>query len=389
MRELNEAIVKLISEVNNKRGERFYGYFLSNFKKIPRKDIPTAGVSITDGINLYYNPDFIKSLTVDQRIDLLKHECFHVMNCHPLRFKANCIEKKDHKLFNVACDAAINEPLKSLHEFGVTQAKLNEMVEGGVEYHQVSEYYYSKLKQEQRRREQNGEDSDELGEGNVDDHGTWEESTEVSEELAKEIIKNNMKEAVEKAGGAGNCDHNVQQALNELTKSSVNWKQQLRKFIAKTSKYANEPTRFKRNRRHGLKFPGKRKKHLLTIAVGVDTSGSISNEDLIQFFTEIKKIHQQGVTLKIIEADMQVNAVYDYDPKKEIEIHGRGGTLYNPAIEEAEKHEVDGMIYFGDGDVFCEKIKKPKFPMLWAMVGDNKAPVDWGSVCNVKVNQGN
>ena len=55
------------------------------------------------------------------------------------------------------------------------------------------------------------------------------------------------------------------------------------------------------------------------------------------------------------------------------------------AIEKAIELEVDGMIYFGDGDIWSEDVLKPKFPFLWAMVRGNKAPVDWGAVCQVEV----
>jgi predicted metal-dependent peptidase len=60
-------------------------------------------------------------------------------------------------------------------------------------------------------------------------------------------------------------------------------------------------------------------------------------------------------------------------------VKGRGGTAYQPAFDFFNKIEIDGMIYFGDMDCFdTEEIKKPKYPVMWAIVGNQAPPADFG-----------
>ena len=65
---IEQAVMKLIEE------EIFYGNFLLNTRRIYTDKVPTAGVSITDKVNLYVNPEFWPTLTLRQQMDVLKHD---------------------------------------------------------------------------------------------------------------------------------------------------------------------------------------------------------------------------------------------------------------------------------------------------------------------------
>lgn len=369
-----------IQEVLRISGRRFYGAFLMNMRRQFTTRVPTAGVNVTDGINLYINPDFFKSLSLVQRVELLIHECGHIMHYHINRAKSLGSEV-DHKLFNIAADLTLNEPLTSLHEFGVTIAKVKEMIPDLLDG-ETTEYYYSKLKQEQDKLKQ------ELS--TIDDHGEWLEGTDQSVEVVKEIIKQSMKKAVNNAGGAGNVPGNIMTILENMYKSEVNWKQELRRFFDKSNQFMKNKSRKKRNRRYGVMFPGKRKQPILKIAIAVDTSGSISDEYLTQFFTEIKAIYNTTpCELIVMEADTEVKKIYSYDPKQKIEVTGRGGTCYQPVFNKVnEMGDINGLIYLGDMDIYDEIVTKPNYPVLWAMTEGAKRPVDWGYTCEVKLNKG-
>jgi predicted metal-dependent peptidase len=384
---VQDAIIGLLlsGKEQKYRGKEFYAQFLLNMRKIYTDKVPTAGVNITDKINLYINPEFFAGLTELQRIEVLEHECKHIIEMHPIRGKN--ISKENHKDWNIACDSKINGPLTSLHEMGVTEERLAKEIKGYISGG-TSEYVYSQIRQERQRRKQNGEGEGKFGD-TVDDHSMWEdgEAGEVNEDFAKNTVKKALEKAVEKCGGAGNVPSDVQAALNKLRKSSVNWKQQLRRFFCRYGKFSKINTRKRRNRRFGLLVSGKKVKPHTHIAIAVDTSGSVSDDELEQFFSEIKKIHANGVKMTIIEADCVIKNMYEYDPKKPVQISGRGGTAYMPAIQRATELEVDGLIYFGDGDIFNETLIKPKFPVLWALVRNSPAPATWGSEIRVKVEQ--
>ena len=84
-------------------------------------------------------------------------------------------------------------------------------------------------------------------------------------------------------------------------------------------------------------FPGKRKKPQLHLAIPFDVSGSVSDAEIEQFFSEINYMYKQGVKLTVIQADCEVRSVEEYDPKKPIQRNGQGGTEYSPALKKAEE----------------------------------------------------
>jgi predicted metal-dependent peptidase len=390
--------------VSYAKGKRFYGYFISSMRKhYDTKGIDTLAVNITDQINLYINTEFFKSCTPIQRVEVLEHECKHIIYNHlnPRRIK-NLTNQKDAMLWNYATDAVINEPLKSLHEQGITIAKLKEKIPD-LEYNQSAEYYYAKLKEYAQKNGNKGEGDIKESGDTIDDHSAWGKNDDLTEpkegegkggsqieQIGKEMVKKAMKDAIEKCNGRANVPIEIMQALDSLNKATVNWKQQLKQFFSKADKYSKEPTRKKRNRRYGHMMPGKRKKPMTHICVAIDESGSVSNDLHKQFFSEIDVAARlDNIKFTIIHADCQINRVYEYVPGMKIERTGCGGTEYMPAINKAIELKSDGMIYFGDGDIFGEKLVKPRMPFLWAMEDGRNAPVEWGKVCHVKYNEKN
>ena len=57
----------------------------------------------TDGVNIYWNDEFVKSITDEEIQAVLVHEASHVIWEHPLR-KGN----RNHELWNIATDYVIN-----------------------------------------------------------------------------------------------------------------------------------------------------------------------------------------------------------------------------------------------------------------------------------------
>jgi predicted metal-dependent peptidase len=403
---IDQAILYLLSESEigtNSSGKRFYGYFLSSMRKhYDNTKVETAGINVTSQVNLYINTDFFKTLTIPQRVEVLEHEIKHLISNHHSRFKK--LDSKDQKLWNIACDAAINEPLTHLHEMGVTVDKLKKTIKD-LKKGETPEYYYKALKN--YRDENGGKDGkgqDELekkygqngSDGKViDEHDKWSENSEEagegsinSQELQNEILKKSMKDAIDKVGGRGNVPMDIIKALEALNSATINWQKELRRFYQKVDKFTKETTRKKLNRRYRHLNPGRRKKPMTHIAIAVDESGSVSDSLHKQFFSEIEAASKiDNIKFTIIHADCTINRVYEYKPGMKIERTGMGGTSYMPAIDKATELKVDGMIYFGDGDIFGEKLTKPRFPFLWAMEDGRDAPAQWGRVCHVKLEE--
>lgn len=270
---------------------------------------------------------------------------------------------------------------------------------------QPFEYYYNLLKQEghDKKTLEKAMQSLEKAIMTLDQHdmgeaseGKNETDTEARKEIAKSIANEALK-ATEEAGMAGSIPGHVLEQLDALNKKPKNWKQDISKFAARASSVLKEITRNRRNRRQRQGeplVPGYRNKAVLKLIFAMDTSGSMSSEILEQIASEARKLHEMGVQLLLIECDSQINNVRKYQGEKNLEVHGRGGTLFNPVFELInskkfgnEWGEFDGIIFFTDGDCFENNVIKPKMPILWAMNKGCKPPVNWGWSTEIIINE--
>jgi predicted metal-dependent peptidase len=379
---ISQAIVNLFES------ERFYAELICQMRRFISNKVPTAGVCIRDQIELYINPEFFEECTPEERVAVLKHECEHILRGHISRAKdlapevytRNKDEKLEdaiinqmkHKTLNVSMDCAINSMMKNLPKEGVFP-KMFDLKNG-----ETMEWYLNELKDNEKAKE--------LME--FDDHALWSES-----DGDKEILKEKIRQAVNKAAkatrAAGRMTYDQELLVAELNKNVVNWRQQLKRFAARTIETALDSSKKKRNRRYGVTVPGTIKTETLHIGVAIDTSGSVSDESLKQFMSEIGNIAKYA-KVTVVEADAEIKNSYEYDPRKKYKIAGRGGTAYKPAFDFFNKKEnqVDAIIYFGDMDCWdIEKLKKPKYPVLWAIVGNQNPPADFGAQIRIEVKE--
>ena len=122
----------------------FFGSVVASVGYKENKDMPTAG---TDGEIIYYNPEYLESLSIEEQTFVFAHEVCHIAFNHILRS-----EGKDPKLWNIATDGVINQFLK---RDGL------KMVKGGVDIAEAINYdaeqlYEKLLKEKQQRQQQNG-----------------------------------------------------------------------------------------------------------------------------------------------------------------------------------------------------------------------------------------
>jgi predicted metal-dependent peptidase len=100
--------------------------------------------------------------------------------------------------------------------------------------------------------------------------------------------------------------------------------------------------------------------------VAIDTSGSVSNDELTEFMNEIHHLHKAGVDITIIQCDTKINSIEDYKGKFELKVSGRGGTSFDPVLEYYQQHrEYTSLIYFTDGE--CNTRLKPNKDILWVL----------------------
>jgi len=357
--------------------EPYYGFFLIMLNKLwDSKRVPTAGVS-KNGINyqLAINPEFWESLSENHRLGLLKHELLHIAFGHLTSF----FKFTDKKMANVAMDMEINQYIDKeyLPEGGIdidNYADLNLDRKAG------ARYYYDKLKQLQDEKNKNGTCGnapmdqllDDIENGNGPDHGTWEEFedlTEAEQKLIEKQLQKVLSDAKEQTiKKKGNVPGEIEGVIvvEEIVPPKFDWRGYIRRFNGVSTKVFTKKIRRKENRRFsdnpGLKI--KMRQHML---LAIDTSASVSNDELTEFMSEMHHIFKCGVDITIIQCDTMIRSVEPYKGERNLNVHGRGGTEFDPVLEYFNENlrKYTSLVYFTDGE--CYARVKPKGNVLWVI----------------------
>ncbi|PIQ87518.1 MAG: hypothetical protein COV74_00155 [Candidatus Omnitrophica bacterium CG11_big_fil_rev_8_21_14_0_20_45_26] len=352
---IEKMIVSLI------KTKPFYAHFLQQMNRIETEKIATLGVNITKRINLFFNPSFLKRLNTRERVACLEHEVLHLLNLHLFRG-----EDKEKRIFNVACDLAINPFIENLPD-GVLMPKTFGFDEG-----QTAEWYYKKLIRNFDFDALNVKD----GLAPLDDHAIWSETTEGAE-YRKEFLKRAVKLSLAETKDYGSLPGDLQDELKSfLEDSKVNWRRLLERFITHATITKFIVSRKRPNRRFD-DLPCERVDLKLKLLVGLDTSGSVGDEELALFFSEIEKIKALGMEITVAECDAQVGNVYPYRHRPKA-VSGRGGTDFRPLFEFAAKKRPDAIVYLTDG--FGDYPEKSPIPTLWCLTPDGDFSGSFGKV---------
>lgn len=176
------------------------------------------------------------------------------------------------------------------------------------------------------------------GDSSYDSHPTWdefEELTEADKKLIAKQIDHQLKEIADqtekKSGAIPGELADLIARLRHIEPAKFDWRGYLRRFAGNSSIVYTKKLRRKYNKRY-IANPGLKIKFKNHILVGIDTSGSVSRDELKEFVNELHHMHKTGHKITIAQCDTQLNSVEDFNPKKDLEIKGRGGrfsaTLY-------------------------------------------------------------
>ena len=337
--------------------EPFYGLFLVGLNKVYTDKIPTAGVSQHGiGVQLAVNPDFFTDLNDKHRIGLLKHELLHISFGHLLIRD----QYSDKKLFNIAADLEINQYIDDdyLPDGGIT---MNSFPELDLPARAGTKIYYDLLEQARENGSSSSLDElmDQMDGSTPYDHSTWddfEDLPEAEKKLIQKQVEHQLKENAEmtekRCGNIPGELADLIQRLRHVEPPKFDWKGYLRRFVGNSSIVYTKKLRRKYNKRY-FENPGLKIKFKNHICVGVDTSGSVSQSELNEFFSELNHMHKTGHKITIVQCDTKINSIKDFNPKCDWEIHGRGGTSFQPVIDHYNDHgRYTALIYFTDGEAW-------------------------------------
>ena len=360
--------------------EPFYGLFLIGLNKELRKDIPTACVT-PDKINikLCVNPEFWLDLDEKTKLAILKHELLHIAFFHLNNFE----RFPNKKLYNIAADLEINQYIENEYKgekwdgLEYDQGKFKDL---NLLPKQGTKYYYDAI-QEEINNNPEGDIADFVKDIEIDWHDLWKEMEGMSEaerKLIQKQIDHQLKEIASEMQkkGRGLVPSELEsyiKGLFEITEPVIDWKSYLRRFASTSPKVFTKKTRHKPNKRF-YGNPALKIKQQKRTLVAIDTSGSVSDEEVLEFFNEIHHMHKTGTQVTVVECDAVIQRVYDYNGKLEnITVKGRGGTDFEPVFKYLfeNRNKFNNLIYLTDGECNAPQTQVMK-PILWVHSSKSK-----------------
>ena len=402
----------------------FFGSVVASVGYKENKDIPTAG---TDGETIYYNPEYLEGLSVEEQTFIFAHEVCHIAFNHILRS-----EGKNPELWNIATDGVINQFLK---RDGLKMAPDGIDMAEAINYD--AEQLYEKLLQEKQSQEQSDRSGKDLQEEDKskqdvghDTHSMWEqavkkhkeqqeksgekeslldkllgkdkdkkgkEKTELEkkqEELEsmgeKDAFKKNLedkkkqleelKEAISKqASQAGTSTNRDIRTVNDIgtAKPLIDWRYVLREAI----KYDVDWSYKNATLEDGVVSANLEEQPMPETEIVLDTSGSINEVLLKNFLRECKNILQH-TKLKVGCFDTEFYGFHEIRTEEDIEkmrFEGGGGTDFDVAVG-AFSRRVENKIIFTDGEA-----SMPDMPLdaIWIVFSGERINPKGGKVIHI------
>jgi predicted metal-dependent peptidase len=203
--------------------------------------------------------------------------------------------------------------------------------------------------------------------------------------------RSRAREAAGMSGGRGTAPGAFEDMIDDGLDSKVDWRTALLRFITKEMIVGwtwSRPHK-KSFSLEGVYLPDVVRQHL-EVVCHVDSSGSISDESLREFFSELRGIIEQfthiKITLIICDAEIQgepyeLNAGNWSDFINTGKPIGRGGTSHMPVVEWVNEHKPDVKVFitFTDG---CSDMEDalPRLPegchRLILLTGDSSRIVE-------------
>lgn len=339
----------------------------------PTQQLDTAA---TDGKDIFFNPDYLRSLSHAQQDGLLLHEVLHAALLHVLRRGV-----REQKVWNVAADIVVNGAIAQqgfeLPPGGLRDLKLEHLC--------VEEIYELLLKK--------GSDRFSLPMADLIGNGLgeqWEYSfktnrrdaenaekspTDSLSQARQAALETHWRNALQQAAvvartvNQGKIPAGMERELASLTSPQLDWRSYLWRYLVQT------PTDFmgfdRRFIGRGLYLEALVGESV-RVFVAVDTSGSIDNEQLRMFLSEVQGILSAYPHLQcdLYYVDAEAYGPYPLNPDSNLPSpKGGGGTSFVPFFSQVQE-TWDGhqgvCIYLTDGyGTFPEQ--PPELPTLWVV----------------------
>jgi len=191
---------------------------------------------------------------------------------------------------------------------------------------------------------------------------------------------------------AGKLPGGLELEFDAVATEKVSWKQILWRYLSQSR---DDYAEFDSRHIHRGLYLEYLHSERLRIAIAIDTSGSVSRQELSVFMRELMAIGMThpNLTVDLYYADADLHGPYklvDTDDEPSVPIGG-GGTSFSPFFDKVREewvHPYDLAIYFTDG--FADyPTESPRVPVLWVLTetGEEETRIPFGTTLRLTTEQ--
>ncbi|MDD4097171.1 MAG: VWA-like domain-containing protein [Lentisphaeria bacterium] len=379
----------------------FWGYLLLQMRLLPAPRLPTYAA--TDGVrHIWYNPARTRELCLPELGFVLTHEV-----CHQVLATTARQDGRETVKWERAADYAINAMVAEIPVPGAAAwaKKLYQMPENGLFNPKYRDWIAEMIYEDLCRKPQDGEavtvelflpnvkGEDVAWPGVLDHRGGIDVHLPVAMTANQlDLLRNRLKAAAENFHAHADRGHlplDILRQAGVLGPSKIPWQRLLHHFAGSalnTDDYSLARPN-KRYRAQDMLVPGHYSETVRSIVVALDTSGSMSREEIRQVAGEVRGMvsHAQDITL--IVADCAILQVIGMDELeaflKNGVFGGGGGTDHVCVFEYIARHRLNPTLFIGLSDLHSRfPREKPPYPVLWVAPECHASP-PWGKVITV------
>ena len=386
VREYTARIMRARMALMSRNG--FFGILLMHMKFALDESVRTAA---TDGEKLYIAPSFLEKISDRELLFILQHEILHVVLRHCLR-----TGDRNNYLFNVACDIVVNSTI--LDSAGgdissITLSKYGESMhiapngEEGCKY--TAEKVYDMLNT--TRGIDNLLDSGEIA--LTDDHSKWGSSSAQGLDEEWMMRVRNAYEAARKR--QGKLPAGLERQLGKLFTPVTDWRTILNAFVQEevTDYSFTPPDRRFDDSPFFLPDFNEKADIVRNILFMIDTSGSMSEEEVTKAYSEVKGAIDQfdgrlAGWLGFFDAEVIEPVPFEDESEfSMIRPSGGGGTSFDTVFayiqEKMADMDIASIIILTDGYApFPKESEAMGIPVLWMINNDDITP-PWGKTARI------
>jgi predicted metal-dependent peptidase len=360
----------------------------------------------TDARHFYYNRAYIDKLSVEQTQFVLAHEALHCALAHFAR-RGSRVQRR----WDLACDFAINpllvkdglKPPPDAVVFdqyqGMTAEEIYPCIDDSLDNETLDQHLYdgdeggrgesgkgSAQGRKSEERQGGGTTAEQSGRSHGGKEGAGEPpphplSAQERSELERQW-QHYLAAAANRAQQAGRLSGVMARLVEDRLQPQLPWRALLAHYVFQNAR--GDYSYLRPSRREGEMILPSLRSAQCELAVALDVSGSIGEDDLAQFVAEINAIKGTAsvrTTLFACDAALAEGGPWVYEPWDELllprKFQGGGGTSFRPVFEAIARDgfHPDVLLYFTDAQGEFPAAA-PAFPVLWLVKG--KAPVPWG-----------